>query len=73
MSEYLQAFKDGDIDRAEELLVERFPDAPKKALAAVSALLFLKVNDVDEMKELEPRLGELVERVNEEWEAHGWT
>ncbi len=69
MSELTQAFVNGELDKAEQILCERFPDAPPNTLAAVTVLLFLKGADFES---IEPRLGELVEQIKKAWKDNGW-
>lgn len=69
MSDFVIAFKNGNLDRAEQILCARFPDAPPNTMSAVTALLFVKGVDVESF---EPRLEELVDKIKSLWEEKGW-
>lgn len=67
MSDFVMAYTDGNADKMMEILESRFPDAPPNSMAAVAFFLVLKAENAEQLAELEPKLGELVEKIKTEW------
>lgn len=72
MSDFVQAYVDGNADKMMDILESRFPDAPRNTMAAVAFFLVLKVKDAEELAALEPRLGELVDKIKAAWVENKW-
>ena len=72
MSDFVQAYIDGNADKMMEILETRFPDAPRNTMAAAAFFLVLKVKDAEELAAIEPRLGELVDKIKAVWVENKW-